>query len=82
LQEFTAMRIGVAAIRGGLRRLQERLRSVARRFDVDLTTAGTDRQYELWACAMAPELVSLAALMALAENDPPETNRDLFSGRN
>jgi hypothetical protein len=31
---------------------------------------------------MAPELVSLAALMALAENDPRETNRDLFTGRN
>jgi hypothetical protein len=31
---------------------------------------------------MAPELVSLAALMALAESDPPATNRDLFSGRN
>jgi len=30
---------------------------------------------------MAPELVSLAALMALAERDPPETNRGLFSGR-
>jgi hypothetical protein len=30
---------------------------------------------------MAPELVSLAALMALAEHDPPETNRGLFSGR-
>ena len=75
------MRIG-GAFRTGLRRWRERLRSVARRFDVDLRGAGTDRQYELWACAMAPELVSLAALMALAEDDPPATNRDLFSGRN
>jgi len=76
LQEFTAMPISADAFRGGLQRWRER------RFDVDLKTTGTDRQYELWACAMAPELVSLAALMALAENDPPEANRDLFSGRN
>ena len=76
------MRIGSDAFRGGLRRWRERLRSAARRFDVDLEAAATDRQYELWACALAPELVSLAALMALAENDPAETNRDLFSGRN
>ena len=76
------MQIGADAFRGGLRRWRERLRSAARRFDVDLRAAGTDRQYELWACAMAPELVSLAALLALAENDPPDTNRDLFSGRN
>jgi hypothetical protein len=65
-----------------LRRWRERLRAAARRVDVDLQSAGTDRQYELWACAMAPGLVSLAALMALAEDDPPATNRDLFSGRN
>jgi hypothetical protein len=76
------MQISTDALTAGLRRCRERLRSAARRFDVDLKTAGSDRQYELWACAMAPELVSLAALMALAENDPPETNRDLFSGRN
>jgi hypothetical protein len=76
------MQISADAFRGRLRRWRERLRSAARRFDVDLQTGATDRQYELWACAMAPELVSLAALMALAENDPPETNRDLFSGRN
>ena len=76
------MQIGADAFRGGLRRWRERLRSAARRFDVDLKTAGSDRQYELWACTMAPELVSLAALLALAENDPPDTNRDLFSGRN
>ena len=76
------MRISVDRIGGGLRRWRERLRSAARRFDVDLHSAGNDRQYELWACAMAPELVSLAALLALAENDPSETNRDLFSGRN
>ena len=76
------MQIDAGAFRAGLRRWRERLRSAARRFDVDLGAAGPDRQYELWACAMAPELVSLAALMALAENDPPETNRDLFSGRN
>ena len=31
---------------------------------------------------MAPELVSLAALLALAEDDPPATSRDLFSDRN
>ena len=76
------MQIGGGAFKAGLRRWRERLRSAARRFDVDLQSAGTDRQYELWACAMAPELVSLAALMALAENDPPETNRSLFSDRN
>jgi len=76
------MQISADAFRGGLRRWRERLRSAARRFDVDLKSAATDRQYELWACAMAPELVSLAALMALAENDPPETNRGLFSGSN
>jgi hypothetical protein len=76
------MQIGADAFRGGLRRWRERLRSAVRRLDVDLRTAGNDRQYELWACAMAPELVSLAALLALAENDPPDTNRDLFSGRN
>ena len=76
------MQIGAGAFRAGLRRWRERLCAAARRFDVDLQSAGTDRQYELWACAMAPELVSLAALMALAEDDPPATNRDLFSGRN
>jgi hypothetical protein len=76
------MRISVDRIGGGLRRWRERLRSAARRFDVDLQSAGNDRQYELWACAMAPELVSLAALMAMAENDPPAANRDLFSGGN
>ena len=76
------MQIGSDVFRGGLRRWPERLRSAVRRFDVDLKKAATDRQYELWACALAPELVSLAALIALAENDPPESNRDLFSGRN
>jgi hypothetical protein len=76
------MRIGSDAFRGGLRRWRERLRSAARQFDVDLKAAATDRQYELWACAMAPELAPLAALMALAANDPPETNRELLSGRN
>jgi len=76
------MRISVDGIGAGLRRWRERLGSAARRYDIALRAAGRDRQYELWACAMAPELVSLAALMALAENDPPETNRDLFSGRN
>lgn len=76
------MPISADAFTGGFRRWRERLRSAARRFDVDLKTAGTDRQYELWSCAMAPELVSLAALMALAENGSPATNRDLFSGRN
>jgi len=81
LQETTDVQIGSKALMGGLRRWRERLRSAARRFDVDFRTAATDRQYELWACAMSPELVSLAALMALAENDPPETNRDPFSGR-
>lgn len=76
------MPISAGAFRGGLQRWRERLRAAARRFDVDLQAGRSDRQYELWACAMAPELVSLAALMALAENDPPATNRDLFSGRN
>ena len=76
------MQISTNALAAGLRRWRERLRSAARRFDVDLKTAGSDRQYDLWARAMAPELVSLAALMALAENDPRETNRDLFTGRN
>ena len=76
------MRISVDGIGAGLRRWRERLGSAARRYDIALRAAGRDRQYELWARAMAPELVSLAALMALAENDPPETNRDLFSGRN
>jgi hypothetical protein len=76
------MPISAGAFTGGLRRWRERLRSAARRFDVDLKAAGCDRQYELWACAMAPELVSFAALMALAESDPPEANHDLFSGRN
>jgi hypothetical protein len=76
------MQISTNVFTAGLRRWRERLRSAARRFDVDLKTAGSDRQYELWACAIAPEFVSLAALMALAENDPPETNRDLFTGQN
>jgi len=76
------MRIGAGTLRTGLRRWWERRRQAARRFDVDLQSAGTDRQYELWACAMAPELVSLAALLALVENDPSETNRSLFSDRN
>jgi len=82
LQEVPVVRLGPDAFRGGLRRWRERLRAATRRFDVDLTSAGADRQYELWACAMAPELVSLAALMALAEDDPPEANRSLFSSRN
>jgi len=77
-----AMQIDADAFRAGLRRWRERLQSAARRFDVNLRTAGPDRQYELWACAMAPELVSLAPLMALAENDPSETNRNLSSDRN
>jgi hypothetical protein len=76
------MRLGPDAFRGGLRRWRERLRAMTRPFDVDLKSPRIDRQYELWACAMAPELVFLAALMALAENDPPETNRGLFSSRN
>ena len=75
------MRLGPDPFRGGLRRWGERLRSATRPFAVDLRSAGADRQYELWACALAPELVSLAALMALAENDPPETSRGLFSDR-
>ena len=70
------------AYRGGWQRWREWLHSAVRWFDVDPKSARTDRQYDLWACAMAPELVSLAALMALAEHDPPETNRDLFSRRN
>jgi hypothetical protein len=76
------MRLGPDALKEGLRRWRERVRAATRRFDVDLRQAGRDRQYELWACAMAPELVSLAALMALAEHDPPETDRGLFSNRN
>jgi hypothetical protein len=76
------MQSSAGAFGGGWRRWWQRLRSAARRLDLDLKAVATDRQYELWACAMAPELVSLAALLALTENDPPETNRDLFSGRN
>jgi len=75
------MRLGLEPFRGGLRRWSERLRSATRPFAVDLRSAGVDRHYELWACALAPELVSLAALMAMAENDPPETSRGLFSDR-
>ena len=48
----------------GLRRWRERRRAETQPF-VD----AKDRRYELWACAMAPELVSLAALMVLAEED-------------
>jgi len=76
------MRISVDALRGGLHRVRDRLRSAAGLFDVDLGGAGIDRQYELWACAMAPELVSLAALMAMAENDPPAASRGLLPDRN
>jgi len=75
------MRLGADALKDELRRWRERLRAATRRFDVDLRQRGHDRQYELWACAMAPELVSLAALMALAEDDPPATDRGLFSNR-
>ena len=75
------MPLGPDVVRERLRRWRERLGAATRRFDVDLTSARTDRQYELWACAMAPELVSLAALMAPAEDDPPATNRGLFSDR-
>jgi hypothetical protein len=65
------MHLGTDVFRGGLRRWRERLRTATRSREADLKSAGTDRQYELWACAMAPELVSLAALMALAEDEPP-----------
>ncbi|MCI0429712.1 MAG: hypothetical protein L0210_04095 [Rhodospirillales bacterium] len=73
------MQISRNSFMGSLRRWRERLRATTRQFDVDFTAAGKDRQYELWACAMAPELVSLAALMALAEDDPPPMSRGLFS---
>jgi len=64
------MQLGPELFKGGWQRWRDRLRAVTRQFDVDVTSRGADRQYELWACAMAPELVSLAALMALAEDDP------------
>jgi len=69
------------AFRRCLRRSREWLRSATRWFDVDLRSAAGDRQYELWACAMAPELVSLAALIALAVDDAPDRNRELSSSR-
>jgi hypothetical protein len=73
------MGLNADVFRRRLRQPREWLRRATRWFDVDLGPAARDRQYELWACAMAPELVSLAALMALAENDPPDRNRGLFS---
>ena len=69
------MLIGLNAFRRGWQRWRGRLDSVTRWSDVDPKSARIDREYGLWACAMAPELVSLAALMALAEHDPRETNR-------
>lgn len=64
------MQFGPDALKREWRRWRDRLRAVARQFDIDLRSRGADRQYELWACAMAPELVSLAALMAMAADDP------------
>jgi hypothetical protein len=69
-------------ISGSLQRWRERLRAVTRPFDGAPGAVEKDRQYELWACATAPEFISLAALMTLAEDDPSATNRGLFSTRN
>jgi hypothetical protein len=73
------MRLRAETFKAGPRRSGAWLRSAGRWFDVDLQAARADRQYELRACAMAPELVSLAALIVLAEDDPPATDRALFS---
>ncbi|HTO84816.1 MAG TPA: hypothetical protein VMQ73_21515 [Methylomirabilota bacterium] len=65
----------------GLRRWRERRRAETRRVAADFRLDGKDRRYELWACAMAPELVSLAALMALADDDAAATNDALSPAR-
>jgi len=66
------MQISVDTFRGKLQRWRQHLRALTGQFDADFKAAGTDRQYELWACAMVPECVSLAALMALAEDARPQ----------
>lgn len=65
------MQFGSNGLGSILRRWRDRLRSRLRPSDDDpFEPRPRDRHYELWAYAMAPEHVGLAA-MALRERDPP-----------
>ncbi len=70
------MQFGSNGLGDTLRRWRERLRPWPQPSDDDAASEPRprDRHYELWACAMAPEYVTLAAMMALDERDATETD--------